>query len=117
VADSLVTIQTFRTAHEAELAKARLETGGVQAFLADAEMIRMDWAVGNAIGWIKLQVADDDAALAAEILGEIQQTRVANKLIDNDGEKGVCPACGVSMAESLEACPACGWTFAKSEKN
>lgn len=70
MSDSLVTVATFGDTVEANLAKNRLESAGVQAFLADEETVNMDWLLGNAIGRIKLQVGDQDAEAARTLLSQ-----------------------------------------------
>ncbi len=66
----LVTIARFRDLPEAWIAKGKLESAGVQCFLADDNMVRMGWFYGNAVGGIKLQVADEYAQAASELLSE-----------------------------------------------
>jgi Putative prokaryotic signal transducing protein len=68
--DELVTVASFADPIEANLAKNNLEAAGVRAFLANEEIVDMVWHFGNAIGWIKLQVGNDDAAVARALLGQ-----------------------------------------------
>jgi hypothetical protein len=49
------------------LAKGSLEAAGIQAYLVDDNMIRMDWFISNLLGGIKLQVRAEDAEAAVEI--------------------------------------------------
>ena len=65
----------FRTA--AEAARLRLEAEDIPAFLSDAEVMDMNWLLGNALGWIKLQVPAADAERAAEILRPVEERRLA----------------------------------------
>ncbi len=65
----------FRTA--AEAARLRLEAEGIPAFLSDTEVLDMNWLLGNALGWIKLQVPAADAERAAEILRPVEERRLA----------------------------------------
>ena len=63
----MTTIATFGDAVEAHLARGRVEDAGIRTYLADENVTVMAWHLSNAIGGIKLQVADEDvsAALAA----------------------------------------------------
>ena len=70
VRDSLATVATFADPIEAILAKNNLEAAGIPAFLANEEIVDMVWHFGNAIGWIKLQVGNDDADVARGFLGQ-----------------------------------------------
>jgi len=63
----LVTIETYTDSTEAQLAKNDLIASGIQAFLAGEEG-NVLWHVPTEMGMIKLQVASEDAARAAEIL-------------------------------------------------
>jgi XTP/dITP diphosphohydrolase len=67
---SFVTLWKFRDLPEALLAKGKLESSGIDAMLADDELIRMDWLYSNAVGGISLRVPAEDAAEALAILQE-----------------------------------------------
>src|SRR5262245_21308549 len=64
----LVTIRGYRDLHEALLAKGRLESSGVDTFLADENIVRMDWLISTAIGGVKLRVDAANVQAANEIL-------------------------------------------------
>src|SRR5690606_14037290 len=66
----LVTVATFVTPLEAELVRARLDEAGVEAFVADAELVTADWTMSNAIGGVKVRVAVEDAERARAVLSE-----------------------------------------------
>ena len=66
----LVTISHYRDLPDALLAKGLLEIAGIECFLADDNVVRLDWFLSNAIGNMRLQVEEDDAAEALEILNQ-----------------------------------------------
>lgn len=66
----LITIRQFRDLPEALLAKGSLESSGIECFLADENLVRLDWFISNFIGGIKLKVRAPDAASAQQILDE-----------------------------------------------
>jgi len=66
----LVTIRQFRDLPEALLAKGSLESAGIECFLADDNLVRLDWFISNFIGGIKLKVRDADAENAQNLLDE-----------------------------------------------
>jgi hypothetical protein len=66
----LVTIRQFRDLPEALLAKGSLESAGIECFLADENLVRLDWFISNFIGGIKLNVHAADAANAQKLLDE-----------------------------------------------
>ncbi len=81
--DSPDTVAIFDTPMTAELARLRLETEGIEAFLIDTETVAMAWHFGQAVGGIKLQVRHEDAGQALSILGEM---RAESQLEDDKKE-------------------------------
>jgi len=71
VNQKLVTIATFDQAAKARLAQNALAEAGIRAAVADETTVAMDWLLGNAIGWIKLQVLEVDAERA---VAELERT-------------------------------------------
>jgi hypothetical protein len=47
-----------------------LAAAGIPAVVADQEIVAMDWLLSNSVGGIKVQVREEDADLAAEVLEE-----------------------------------------------
>ena len=76
-ADEPVTIAKYPFRTAAEAARMRLEAEGVPVFLSDAEIV--DLSLGNALGWIKLQVPAADAERAAAILRTVEQRRLIRR--------------------------------------
>jgi hypothetical protein len=66
----LVTVRQFRDLPEALLAKGCLESVGIECFLGDDNLVRLDWFISNFIGGIKLKVSVADAENAQKILDE-----------------------------------------------
>ena len=66
----LVTVRQFRDLPEALLAKGCLESVGIECFLGDENLVRLDWFISNFIGGIKLKVRVADAENAQKILDE-----------------------------------------------
>lgn len=66
----LVTIRQFRDLPEALLAKGSLESAGIECFLRDDNMVRLDWFISNFIGGIKLSVRPEDVPNARQLLDE-----------------------------------------------
>jgi putative signal transducing protein len=65
-----VTVRQFRDLPEALLAKGSLESAGIECFLADENLVRLDWFISNFIGGIKLNVRAQDAGNAQKLLDE-----------------------------------------------
>jgi hypothetical protein len=66
----LVTIRQFRDLPEALLAKGSLESAGIDCFLRDENLVRLDWFISNFIGGVKLCVNAEDALKAKALLDE-----------------------------------------------
>jgi len=66
----LVTVRQFRDLPEALLAKGSLESAGIECFLRDDNLVRLDWFISNFVGGIKLCVKDEDAAKARVFLDQ-----------------------------------------------
>jgi hypothetical protein len=61
----LVTIRQFGDMSEALLAQACLDSAGIQSFLMDTNMGRVDWPITRGM---RLQVGADDAGTALALL-------------------------------------------------
>jgi hypothetical protein len=66
----LVTVRKFRDLPEALLAKGSLESAGIEAFLVDDNMVRLDWFWSNLMGGVKLCVNREDAEASNGILDQ-----------------------------------------------
>jgi hypothetical protein len=90
--DQAVTLRQFRDLPEALLAKGSLESAGIEAYLIDDNMIRMDWFISNLLGGIKLKVRPEDVDAANEILNQPIPESFA---VDGTGdfEQPKCPQC------------------------
>lgn len=111
----LVTIATFRSQIEAEMAQAYLDTHNIRAYLQDANIIAADWMLSNAVGGIKLQVAEPDVAEATQLLQSQDNQRAANEAVyANRFVAFECQTCGkplrfaASRRGGVETCNACG---------
>lgn len=70
MAGRLVTIATFDQPPKARLAQNALEAAGIKAAVADETTVAMDWLLGAAVGWVKVQVLEEDADRAVAVLEE-----------------------------------------------
>jgi membrane protease YdiL (CAAX protease family) len=112
--EDLVTIATFDFTAQANVVKLILEKRGIKVFLADDNLVGMDWFVSNAVGGVKLQVAASDANRAGKIIKKRHASK--KKLLDKLPKEDVtftCEDCGSKItfpAErrgGVETCPNC----------
>jgi len=66
--ERLVTVETFSSAWEAQLARACLEGEGIHAIVADEHFFRLYGALSSTLGGVQLQVRREDSERAAELL-------------------------------------------------
>jgi hypothetical protein len=66
--EKLVTLETFSSPWEAQLARACLEAEGIEAVVADEHFFRLYGALSNTLGGVRLQVRPEHAGRAAELL-------------------------------------------------
>lgn len=112
MSNDFVTIATFQFLTEAEVSKLALEAEGIKVFLADVETVSMDWMIGNAIGYIKLQVPGSQVEAAVALLEQVRAEHQRHEGDDEDAESEKCLSCGVPLPPDATLCPACGWTYA-----
>jgi hypothetical protein len=113
----LVTIRNFGDLHEALLAKGMFDAAGIECFLVDDNMVRLDWLISNILGGVKLAVRAEDLGAATELLTD--PTPVGFR-VEGVGlyEQPACPGCGLQNVKMLETgvnhdgalwqCRACG---------
>jgi DNA-directed RNA polymerase subunit M/transcription elongation factor TFIIS len=100
-----VTLQRFRDLPQALLAKGSLESAGLQAYVIDDNMVRMDWFISNSLGGIKLQVHPEDVEAATAILNQPIPESLEVEGV-GDYEQPRCPKChslDVSYRERLRS--------------
>jgi hypothetical protein len=65
-----VMIGRYRDSGEALIAKSMLDSAGIECFLGDENLVRLDWFYSNLVGGIKLMVRGEDAETARKLLEE-----------------------------------------------
>jgi hypothetical protein len=120
MSDEFLTVATFATVPEAEAARLMFESEGIPAILTDAEIVNMDWLLGTAVGYVKVQVPPSKAEAASALLERIEAERRRRRAEAADPEDDAwplsddlaCLACGTEMPEDEHRCPTCGWSYA-----
>ncbi len=83
----MITVATFSKPEEAQLLRLRLEAGGVPAYVQDENVVLLYWFYSNAIGGVRVQIAEEDIDAAKEILAE-------RPVVADDPTMPRCPKCG-----------------------
>lgn len=81
------------TLGEAEAAISALEAAGIECTLVDENIVAVQWFDANAVGWIKVVVADEDVDRATEVLST--QAEVEEAPVEADVAEPRCPRCGL----------------------
>ena len=66
----MVTIRSFPDVMQAWLAKSGLESAGIECYLVDDNMVRLDWGISILLGGVKLRVKPEDAEAALVFLDQ-----------------------------------------------
>lgn len=98
----LVKVTSRLSLWEAELAQARLASGGISAYLGNAHLVLWGWHYRDATGGVTVHVVDSDAETAREILD-------SGRPEPGDGQPAwTCPTCGQRVEASWAICSSCG---------
>jgi hypothetical protein len=89
--ERLVTIETFSSPWQAQLARACLESEGIHAVVADEHFYRLYGALSGTLGGVKLQVRPEEARRAAELLRTRQPIPEIYLVTEEDARPGTAP--------------------------
>jgi len=87
-----VMIRRYQSLPEALLSKSILDSAGIESFLVDENLVRIDWFYSNLVGGIKLLVRGEDAETASKLLAQDTPDKFQ---VDGVGEyqQPRCPRC------------------------
>src|SRR5882672_7958262 len=74
ISGPLEMVKRFRDLPEAFVAKSILDSAGIDCFLADENVVRIDWLYSNLIGGAKLMVRPEDLDEATQLLIESENS-------------------------------------------
>lgn len=89
----LFTIALIRDLDEAMIARGRLASAGIECFIADENLVSLNWFMSNVIGNLRLQVSEEDAESAKEILSEPIPEKFSVGEGEEQFEQPRCPKC------------------------
>ncbi len=92
----LRTLANFYTAAEARVLQSALEMQGIACTMNNAETVDNLWHLGNAVGGISVQIAEQDWEAAQAVMQAAP-----------GGEPWVCPACGATVDAGFDLCWRC----------
>lgn len=75
----LITVATLSSPVEASLVQNQLEAAGIRSFMSDEAAVGMAWYLGNAIGGVKVQVAESDAPHAFDVVNDHEPVTITEE--------------------------------------
>ncbi len=96
--EQLVTVNTYIMPYEADIVRSLLESENIPVFLMDYQTIYIKWFYAIALGGIKLQVHENDFALASEL---IETALLEGQHQTSESSEGKCPFCSSSKTVSI----------------
>jgi hypothetical protein len=89
--ERLVTVETFSSPWQAQLARACLESEGIHAVVFDEHFYRLYGALSGTLGGVKLQVRPEEAQRASELLRNRQPIPEIYLVTEEDARSGPPP--------------------------
>ncbi len=90
----MIVVARFSFPHEAHIAKANLESAGIESFIADEHTVNTQWLYSNAIGGVRLMVSEEDLEEATEILTSDFSESLESHTKEIGEKLDICPHCG-----------------------
>ena len=93
VPDEVITLWRYRDLPEALIAQNKLHAEGFDCFLADQEVIRLNWYWSNFLGGVRLCLRQNDAEAALSVLAEEIPAEFTADQVGEDYRQPECPNC------------------------
>ena len=91
----MVVVDAFTNPLDAHVARGLLESEGIPAQLHSEHLVSALWPLANALGGVRLQVAEHYATEARDVLARLARGEFAQALAEESGvPESRCPACG-----------------------
>jgi hypothetical protein len=92
----LRTVASFDLAYKADIVAAALEDAGIEAEVADREIVSMEWLLANAVNGVKVQVAEEDERRALAVVNALyrdgfNQSRVSDEELERQALEAAPP--------------------------
>ncbi|MDW6004113.1 putative signal transducing protein [Vibrio mangrovi] len=92
----MIVVARFSFPHEAHIAKASLDSAGIESYIADEYTVNTQWLYSDAIGGVRLMVAEEEAYEACQLLNSDFSESVESEADVIEESKDICPHCGSS---------------------
>src|SRR5690242_68109 len=92
--ENLITLWRYRDLPEALIARSKLDAEGFDCFLADDNIVGLEWYWSNFVGGVRLRVREDDSESALEVLAQEIPAAFSAEEVGEEYEQPACPRCG-----------------------
>lgn len=82
----MIVVARFSFPHEAHIARASLDSVGIESHIADEHTVNTQWLYSNAMGGVRLMVAESDAEDAKQILSSDFSESLESELAVDEGK-------------------------------
>ena len=93
MSDEVITLWRYRDLPEALIAQNKLQAEGFDCFLADEEVIRLNWYWSNFLGGVRLCLREDDAEAALTVLAQEIPPEFTAEEVGEEYRQPECPTC------------------------
>src|SRR5882672_281861 len=93
MAEELVTLWKYRDLPEALVVQSKLEFYAQTCFLADENIVRLNWFLSNAVGGMRLQVEVTNREAAVSLLTEDIPADFTVDEVGEEYQQPECPTC------------------------
>ncbi len=112
----LKVVAQYGTPEEAHLLRNRLEAAGIRVYLENETTAAWAWHFANALGGVKLLVAEEDLPAAQEVLARDDEQQIGAAAAEVEGQlvrdgasdSWRCPNCRADVDVGMDVCWACG---------
>jgi hypothetical protein len=94
MSDDLITLWRYRDLPEALIAHSKLDAEGFDCFLADDNIVRLNWFWSNGFGGVRLRVRAEDSESALEVLAQEIPAGFTAEEVGEEYQQPACPKCG-----------------------
>src|SRR5688572_3754585 len=95
-------VQTFLNLNDAELARSALESTGIESWVENRHLVAMNALYANAVGGLRLVVAEEDLAAARTALADLRDSAATSDMTYTP------PPPSVMAPPPVIRCPDCG---------
>ena len=95
--EDLVEVGRYPSEVQASIIRNRLDSAGISTFLADAELIGLEWPIQQAIGGVKIFTPQHQAGFAKQLIADWREAAKSTERIPEDPSQRILRVAFVSL--------------------